>query len=75
MSLMSIGARPIEILLVEDSPDDADLMFEALKEGCWDTHVTLVGNGEDAWRTCVGPKALLKRRPRTSSCLICICRA
>jgi len=38
----------IEVLLVEDSPADADLMTEALKEGCLDLHVTWVENGEQA---------------------------
>jgi len=38
----------VEILLVEDSPDDADLMSDALKEGCLNPHITVVDNGEDA---------------------------
>jgi two-component system, chemotaxis family, response regulator Rcp1 len=40
--------RPVEILLVEDSPDDADLMRDALEEGCLNPHITVVDNGEDA---------------------------
>jgi len=38
----------IDILLVEDSPDDADLMVEALKEGDLDSRVTVVDDGVDA---------------------------
>jgi CheY-like chemotaxis protein len=38
----------VEILLVEDSKDDVDLMSDALKEGCWNPHITVVDNGEDA---------------------------
>jgi len=38
----------VEILLVEDSPADADLMSDALKEGCLNPHITVVDNGEDA---------------------------
>jgi len=38
----------VDILLVEDSPDDADLMMEALKEGTLATRVTLVEDGEKA---------------------------
>jgi chemotaxis family two-component system response regulator Rcp1 len=38
----------VDILLVEDSPDDADLMKEALKEGALDTRVTVVEDGEEA---------------------------
>jgi len=38
----------VEILLVEDSRDDADLMVQALKEGMLDTRVTVVEDGEDA---------------------------
>jgi len=39
---------PVEILLVEDSPDDADLMVEALDEGDLHVHVTVVDDGEEA---------------------------
>jgi len=39
---------PVEILLVEDSPDDADLMVEALKEGTLSPRVTIVEDGVEA---------------------------
>jgi CheY-like chemotaxis protein len=38
----------IDILLVEDSQDDADLMVEALKEGSLQARIWVVDNGEDA---------------------------
>jgi two-component system, chemotaxis family, response regulator Rcp1 len=38
----------VEILLVEDSQDDADLMSDALREGSLNPHITVVDNGEDA---------------------------
>jgi CheY-like chemotaxis protein len=38
----------VEILLVEDSPADADLMSDALKEGCLRPNIRVVDNGEDA---------------------------
>jgi len=38
----------VEILLVEDSPDDADLMMEALQEGDMPVRITLVEDGEEA---------------------------
>jgi chemotaxis family two-component system response regulator Rcp1 len=38
----------VDILLVEDSPDDADLMVEALKEGMLAHRVTLIEDGEQA---------------------------
>ena len=38
----------VEILLVEDSPADADLMSDALKEGGLNSHISIVDNGEDA---------------------------
>jgi len=38
----------VEVLLVEDSPDDADLMIEALKDGQLALRVTLVEDGEQA---------------------------
>jgi CheY-like chemotaxis protein len=39
---------PVEILLVEDSPSDAELMVEALGEGDLPVRVTVVGDGEEA---------------------------
>jgi CheY-like chemotaxis protein len=45
------GATPspwVEILLVEDSRDDADLMVEALREGTLAPRVTVVEDGEAA---------------------------
>src|SRR4051812_11162478 len=39
---------PVEILLVEDSPDDADLMREALLEGTLPARVHWVEDGEQA---------------------------
>ncbi len=45
------GARataPVEILLVEDSPDDADLMIEALNAGSLSSRITVVEDGEEA---------------------------
>jgi CheY-like chemotaxis protein len=38
----------VEILLVEDSPDDADLMKTALHEGNLATRITWVEDGEEA---------------------------
>lgn len=38
----------VEILLVEDSPDDADLMVEALKDGMLAHRVTHIEDGEQA---------------------------
>ena len=39
---------PIEILLVEDSPDDADLTIDALREGRVHNRVTVVEDGVEA---------------------------
>src|SRR5438105_11380395 len=41
-------AEPIEILLVEDSPDDADLTIEALRDGRVRNRITHVEDGIDA---------------------------
>jgi CheY-like chemotaxis protein len=41
-------AEPIEILLVEDSPDDADLTIEALRDGRVRNRITHVEDGLDA---------------------------
>src|SRR3954454_21568007 len=42
------SSTPVQILLVEDSPDDADLMIEALREGHLEVRINLVEDGEDA---------------------------
>jgi two-component system, chemotaxis family, response regulator Rcp1 len=42
------SAHPVQVLLVEDSPDDADLMVEALREGSLDLCISRVEDGESA---------------------------
>jgi CheY-like chemotaxis protein len=42
------GEQPIEILLVEDSPDDAALTVDALHEGRVHNRVTVVEDGVEA---------------------------
>jgi two-component system, chemotaxis family, response regulator Rcp1 len=44
----STDARPIEILLVEDSPSDTDLTLEALKDFKVRNHVSVVEDGVQA---------------------------
>jgi CheY-like chemotaxis protein len=44
----SFQGKPIEILLVEDSPDDACLTIEALRDGKVRNRVSHVEDGEDA---------------------------
>ena len=39
---------PVRILLVEDSPDDADLMTTALHDGALSVHITVLEDGEAA---------------------------
>jgi chemotaxis family two-component system response regulator Rcp1 len=41
---------PVQILMVEDSRDDADLMMGALREGSLDVRISLVEDGEEAIR-------------------------
>jgi len=41
-------SRLLQILLVEDSADDADLMVEALREGTLDSRIHVVEDGEQA---------------------------
>jgi CheY-like chemotaxis protein len=48
-------ARPVELLLVEDSPGDVRLTKEALKEGRVLNNLTVVNDGEEA-------VALLRRK-------------
>jgi len=41
-------ADPVEILLVEDSSDDADLLVKALRKCALDLHISVVEDGEEA---------------------------
>jgi len=54
--MLSPGSRSVEILLVEDSPNDAADLREALEESDLQMHVTVVEDGEDAIK-------YLRRRP------------
>ena len=53
------GTRAIEILLIEDSPSDAELTTEALKESRVRNHLSLVEDGVEAM-------AFLRRQGRYS---------
>jgi two-component system, chemotaxis family, response regulator Rcp1 len=44
----SSGGRPIQILMVEDNPDDIELTVEALKDARVANHLTVVQDGEEA---------------------------
>ena len=44
----SIRGEPIEILLVEDSPDDAALTIDALRDGRVHNHINVVDDGVEA---------------------------
>ncbi len=44
------NARPVEVLLVEDSPSDAELTIEALREGKVRNHLSVVEDGVEALR-------------------------
>ncbi len=46
--LGSVYGRPIEILMVEDDPDDASLTMETLQDSQVSNHVTLVEDGVEA---------------------------
>jgi CheY-like chemotaxis protein len=48
MSLVIAGARPIEILLVEDNVDEAELTMETLREGRVRNRIHWVEDGEEA---------------------------
>jgi two-component system, chemotaxis family, response regulator Rcp1 len=48
MSLVIAGARPIEILLVEDNADEAELTMETLREGRVRNRIHWVEDGEEA---------------------------
>src|SRR5918911_2429846 len=48
LMIQPVNGEPIEILLVEDSPDDIVLTTEALKEGKVRNRVSVVEDGEEA---------------------------
>jgi CheY-like chemotaxis protein len=48
MNTMMPGGRPVEILLVEDNPNEAGMTMEALREGRVRNRVHWVEDGEEA---------------------------
>jgi CheY-like chemotaxis protein len=48
LMMNAVGGTPIEILLVEDSPDDACLTVDALQEGRVRNNVTVLEDGVEA---------------------------
>jgi len=48
MSLLSSGGRPIEILLVEDNVEEAEMTMETLREGRVRNRLHWVETGEEA---------------------------
>jgi CheY-like chemotaxis protein len=60
MLRISSGVKPIEVLLVEDNPDEAELTLEALRDGRVRNRVTWVEDGEEAL-------AFLRREGRHAS--------
>lgn len=63
MNLMRNGSRPIEILLVEDCIDEAELTMETLREGRVSNRVHWVEDGEEAMTFLrrQGPRAAAPR--------------
>jgi len=47
VNAMTVGARPIEILLIEDSIDEAQLTMDTLREGRVSNRVHWVEDGEE----------------------------
>lgn len=62
-------SRPVEILLVEDSPSDTDLTIEALKQGKVANHLSVVEDGVQAM-DFLRRKAKFVRAPRPDLILL-----
>lgn len=70
MSALAARAKsPPEILMVEDSPSDARLTVEAMKETCTHAHVTIVGDGQSAVDFLMN-RAPFERAPRPDLILL-----
>ncbi len=70
--MTSTLGKPIEILLVEDSPDDALLTIEALKDGKVRNHVNHVEDGEEAL-AFLHQQGSYARAPRPDLILLDLC--
>ena len=64
-----VFGKPLEILLVEDNPDDAALTTATLQEGRIRNHVTLVEDGVQA-RDCLRRRAPYEHSPRPDLILL-----
>lgn len=72
MSAMINGGRPIEILLVEDSAEDAELTINSLKDGRIRNRVHHVEDGEEALEF-LRNEGIHKNRPRPDLVLLDLC--
>lgn len=52
---------PVEVLIVEDNPDDAELTIRALKKGNLANHIYIAENGEEALDFIFSKGAFLDR--------------
>lgn len=68
MSRDTVG-RPMEILLVEDNPEDAGTTVRALKQGDLECRVSLVVDGEEAM-TFLKRAGIFARAPRPDLILL-----
>ena len=59
---MSNGAgTQVQMLLVEDNPDDRDLVLRALRKNNFSTPVAIANDGQDALDQLFGPEGFLDR--------------
>ena len=58
-----MASRPMEVLLVEDNPDDVDLTIEALKKGEAWINLTVARDGVEALELLRGRESELARFP------------
>jgi len=57
MGDLNPGNSPVRVLVIEDNPDDRELLLRQLRKSGMDSHVKFISDGQEALDFLTGPEA------------------